>query len=149
VAVFLLCSSRGLVIQKFWTPQERGRKFRPRYLDPKSLETPASPSPTSARILRMLDLDLGMFSDCLTVFEKRRVLLETIQSEDDQIDLLNHGSNSSNQGSVESLSPEQGEMELQLIEMTGIMKRSGIINRAVRLAERRSHREILREGWAG
>ncbi|MDL1872927.1 Na/Pi cotransporter family protein [Deltaproteobacteria bacterium PRO3] len=158
VIVFLpLLKPAAWLIQKLLPDPRKAEeeKFRPRYLDPKSLETPSLAFANVRReMLRMLDLDLGMFRDCLAVFEKNdRVLLEAIQSEDDQVDLLNREIKFFlARLSLEQLSPEQGEMELRLIEMTGILEEIGdIINRSVlELAEKkiRTGRKFSEEGWA-
>ncbi len=156
VILFLpLLRHAAWLIQKL-VPEPRNvdEKFKPKYLDKKSLEIPSLAFANVRReMLRMLDLDLEMFRDCLTVIERAdRVLLEEIQSEDDQVDLLNREIKLYlAKLSQEDLSPEQAEMELRLMEMTGILEEIGdIINRNIlELAEKkiRTGRKFSEEGW--
>jgi phosphate:Na+ symporter len=115
--------------------EQEDKKFGPRYLDPKSLEVPSLAFANVRReMLRMMDLSMEMFRDCLVVFDKSdRVLLEEIQNQDDQVDLLNREIKFYlAKLSLENLSPEQAEMELRLIEMTSILEEIGdVINKNV------------------
>jgi len=129
-------------------------KFRPRFLDVSSLEMPSLAFANVKReMLRMLDLDQGMFLDCLKVLDKNdRVLLEEIQSQDDQVDLLNREIKFFlAKLSQNDLSPEQADMELRLVEMTGILEEIGdIVNREIlELADKkiRTGRRFSEEGW--
>ncbi|MFO1462753.1 MAG: Na/Pi cotransporter family protein [bacterium] len=158
VLVFLpLLKPAAWLIEKTLPDPRRGaeEKFRPRYLDLKSLEVPSLAFANVRReMLRMLDLDHQMFADCLEVFEKNdRVLMEEILSQDDQVDLLNREIKFFlARLSQESLTTEQADMELRLIEMTGILEEIGdIINRAIlEVADKkiRTGRRFSEEGWA-
>ncbi len=144
------------LIQKL-VPEPREKeveKFGTRYLDPKSLDVPSLAFANVKReILRMLDLDLEMFRDCPTVFEKSdRVLLEMIHNQDDQVDLLNREIKFYlAKLSQESLDSNQGEMELRLVEMTSTLEEIGdVVNRDVlELAEKkiRLGLNFSEEGW--
>ncbi|HCU25613.1 MAG TPA: hypothetical protein DF383_11410 [Deltaproteobacteria bacterium] len=156
VLLFLpLLKPAAWLIQKM-TPDRKveEEKFRPRYLDVKSLEVPSLAFANVRReILRMLDLDLRMFFDCLRVLEKNdRVLLEEIQDVDDQVDLLNKEIKFFlAKLSQESLTEEQADMEFRLIEVTGLLEEIGdIINREIlELAEKKisTGRKFSEEGW--
>lgn len=129
-------------------------KFRPRYLDPEALTVPSLAFANAKReLMRMMDLNLEMFRDCWTVFERNdRVLLEMIHDQDDQVDLLDREIKFYlAKISQEILNPEQSETELRLLEMTGTLEEIGdIINKTVlNLAEKKINkgRSFSEEGF--
>lgn len=129
-------------------------KFGPRYLDKSSLDVPSLAFANCRReILRMLDLDKMMFRDCLSILGKNdRILLEEVQSEDDQVDLLNREIKFFlSKLSQEDLTEKQADQELRLVEMTGILEEIGdIISRGIlkQAAKKiRTGRRFSEEGW--
>jgi len=131
------------------------RKFQARYLDKKSLEVPSLAFANVRReILRMLDLNIEMFRDCLTALHKGdSTLMEAIQSQDDQVDLLDREIKFYlAKLSQEDLNAEQAEMELRLVVMTSKLEEIGdVINRnIIKIADKkmRTGRKFSQEGWA-
>ncbi len=144
------------LIQKIFPEPRNGEeeKFQPRYLDKKSLEVPSLAFANVRReMLRMLDMDMEMFRDCLTVLSKNdRVLLEAIQNQDDQVDLLDKKIKLYlAKLSQEDLTAEQAEMELRLLSITSKLEEIGdVINRnLLELADKkiRKARKFSTEGW--
>lgn len=144
------------LIRKF-IPQPRRageEKFRPLYLDKEALGVPSLAFANVRReLLRMLDLNKEMFRDCLPVLQKNdRILLEIIESQDDQVDLLDKEIKFYlAKLSQENLTDDQAEMELRLVEMTATLEEIGdVINRNIlELAEKkiRKGRKFTTEGW--
>jgi phosphate:Na+ symporter len=156
VIVFIPCLRPAAWLIEKIIPEPReaeDEKFRPRYLDDKSLEVPSLAFANVRReMLRMLDIDMEMFRDSLTVLEKNdRVLLEAIQNQDDQVDLLDKEIKFYlAKLSQEDLTPEHANMELALIAITSKMEEIGdVINRNVlELADKkiRKARKFSKEG---
>jgi len=133
---------------------DQGEKFRPLYLDKTSLDVPSLAFANVRReILRMLDIDQAMFRDCLPVLQKNdRILMETIASEDDQVDILDKEIKFYlAKLSQENLTEDQAEMELCLVEMTSTLEEIGdVIDRDILdLAEKkiRKARKFSTQGW--
>ena len=157
VAAFLpFLRPAAWLIQKIFPEPRNGEeeKFQPRYLDKKSLEVPSLAFANVRReMLRMLDMDMEMFRDCLTVLSKNdRVLLEAIQNQDDQVDLLDKKIKLYlAKLSQEDLTAEQAEMELRLLSITSKLEEIGdVINRNIlELADKkiRKARKFSAEGW--
>lgn len=146
----------GWILEKILPEPRKAeeQKFRARYLDRKSLEVPSLAFANVRReLLRMLDLDMEMFRDCLPVLAKNdRVLLEAIQNQDDQVDLLDKEIKFYlAKLSQEDLNQEQADMELSLISLTSKLEEIGdVINRNIlELADKkiRKARKFSTDGW--
>lgn len=157
VVLFLPLIGPGawLVYKLLPQPREAAEeKLRSRYLDKKSLEVPSLAFANVRReLLRLVDLNQEMFRDCLQVFKKNdRVLMETIQAQDDQVDLLDREVKFYlARLSQESLTSEQADTELSLLAMTACLEEIGdvITKNILELADKkvRTARHFSEAGW--
>ncbi len=157
VVLFLpLLKPASRMIQKIFPDPRHAKedKFRPRYLDKKSLEVPSLAFANVRReCLRMLDIVREMFCDCIRVFKTHdRLLMESIHTQDDQIDLLDREVKFYlARLSQESLTPEQAEYELALLSITNDLEEIGdvVTKNILELAEKklRKARKFSEEGW--
>jgi len=153
---FLPFISQGVwLVRKLVPPSSDGEKeFAPRYLDPKSLETPALAFANVKReILRVADLVQDMFRDVLRCFQRHDAdLVADIEARDDKVDLLDREiklflSNLSQ----ENLTDDQTRMNLALLSLTGSLEEIGDIidQNILDMAGKKIHwaREFSQEGW--
>ena len=133
-------------------PEERA--FGAKYLDPKSLETPALAFANVKReILRMSEIASEMFQQSISVFENNdRGLLSFIEAQDDQIDILDREIKLYlAKISQENLNPSQARMQLNLLCITSDLEEiCDIINKNIlEVAEKKidKGRQFSQEGW--
>ncbi len=130
------------------------QRFGPKYLDPKSLETPALAFANAKReILRMAEIAFEMFSKTITVFEKDDGdLLSYIEEQDDKVDQLDREIKFYlAKISQENLAPDQARMQIHLVAITGDLEEiCDVINKNIlELAEKKiqKNRHFSEEGW--
>jgi phosphate:Na+ symporter len=136
-------------------PSGAGEKaFGPKYLDLKSLETPALAFANAKReILRMAEIAHEMFQDTIHVFEKDdREMIASIEERDDKIDILDREIKFYlAKISQEDLNPEQARMQLNLVAITSDVEEiCDILNKNIlELAEKKIQkgRRFSAEGW--
>ncbi len=132
---------------------DENKIFGPRYLDPKSLETPALAFANAKReLLRMAEIAYTMFRNIIVVFEKQNHLIEEIEEQDDKVDILDREIKLYlAKISQESLTPEQARMQLNLVAITTDLEEvCDITSKSIlELAERMYHkgRHFSEEGW--
>ncbi len=117
-------------IVRFYRPPETEGRFRPKYLDPRAIDTPPLAFGNATReFLRMAEVVGDMLKDCIRVFEKNDLdLLHEIEARDDKVDILNREIRFYlARLSQESMTPEQAERQTQLITLTGDMENIGDI----------------------
>ncbi|MBL7685027.1 MAG: Na/Pi cotransporter family protein [Deltaproteobacteria bacterium] len=156
--LFLPFISQGVWLIEKLVPSSRNgfdQKFAPRYLDEKSLETPALAFGNVKReILRVADLVLVMFRDCLFCYEKSDPdLVAEIEARDDKVDFLDRDIKLFlAKLSQESLTDEQAKMSLNLISTAGAFEEIGdiIVQNILDMAGKKIHRgrEFSEEGWS-
>lgn len=130
------------------------KPFGPKYLDPKSLETPPLAfAGTRREILRMAEIASEMFARTLTVFaDNDRELISYIEEEDDKVDVLDRAIKMYlAQLSQETMTSDQARIQLNLVAMASDMEEiCDIINKNVlELAEKKilKDRQFSAEGW--
>lgn len=130
------------------------KAFAPKYLDTKSLETPALAFANARReILRMSEIAFEMFQNTIIVFEKNdQALMASIEEQDDKVDILDRETKFYlAKISQESLNPEQARMQLNLVAITSDLEEiCDIINKNIlELAEKKilKHRQFSEEGF--
>jgi len=133
---------------------EANQPFGPKYLDPKSLETPAIAFANAKReILRMAEIAFEMFRDTILVFEKNdRELQSFIEEQDDKIDMLDREIKFFlAKISQENLNMEQARLQLNLVAITSDLEEiCDILNKNIlELAEKKINkgRHFSQEGW--
>lgn len=133
-------------------PEER--PFGASYLEKTSLETPALAFANAKReILRMAEIAAEMFRNVVFVFENNdRELIEQIEGQDDKLDILDREVKFYlAKISQESLSQEQGRLELSLVAMTSDLEEIGdIINKNIlelALKKINKARQFSEGGW--
>lgn len=154
--LFLPFISQGawLIYRIFPEPLiDQNKIFGPRYLDVKSLETPALAFANAKReLLRMAEIAYHMFRNIIVIFEKRNHLIEEIEEQDDKIDILDREIKLYlAKISQENLTPEQARLQLNLVAITTDLEEvCDITSKSVlELAERMYHknRHFSEEGW--
>ncbi|MFO1519956.1 MAG: Na/Pi cotransporter family protein [bacterium] len=144
------------IIQKMMPPSrsELEKKFAPRYLDPHSLETPSLAFANVKReILRVADLALEMFRDCIYCYERSNPdLVFEIESKDDKVDLLDREIKLfMAKLSQENLTDEQAKMSLTLLSTAGALEEIGdiVVQNILDMAGKKVHRirTFSEEGW--
>jgi phosphate:Na+ symporter len=138
------------------TPRsELEKRFAPKYLDPKSLETPSLAFANVKReILRAADLVLEMFRECLRCYERSDPdLVVDIESNDDKVDLLDREMKLFLASlSQENLTDDQAKMSLTLLSLTGALEEIGdiIVQNVLDMAGKKVHRArtFSEEGWS-
>ncbi len=144
-AVFLPFISQGAWLVRKIVPEPllpEDQTFGPKYLDVKSLETPALAFANAKReILRMAEIAEEMFSQINEVFQNNdRERMAEIEEEDDKVDMLDREVKFYlAKISQESLNPEQARMQLNLVAITSDLEEvCDIINRNIlELAEKK------------
>lgn len=133
-------------------PEEKA--FGAKYLDIKSLETPALAfSNAKLEILRMAEIASEMFRNTIIVFETNdQELMSYIEEQDDKVDLLDREIKFYlAKISQESLDPEQARMQLNLVAVTSDLEEiCDVINKNIlELAHKKIQktREFSKEGW--
>lgn len=154
---FLPLIRQGARLVAFLVPEPAatGREiFGPKYLDSKSLETPALAFANAKReILRMAEIAQEMFQATLRVFERDdRDLMASIEEEDDKIDILDREIKFYlAKISQETLNQEQARMQLTLVSITSDLEEiCDVINKNIlELAKKKIQkgRHFSEEGW--
>lgn len=133
-------------------PEEK--PFGPKYLDSKSLETPALAFANAKReILRMAEIASEMFRNLILVFEKDdRELMAYIEEQDDKVDILDREIKFYlAKISQENLNADQARMQLNLVAITSDLEEIGdIINKNIlELAQKKIQkgRHFSEAGW--
>lgn len=133
-------------------PEEKA--FAAKYLDSKSLETPALAFANAKReILRAAEIAFEMFKNLIFVFERDdRELMNFIEEQDDQVDILDREIKFYlAKISQENLTAEQARMQLNLVAITSDLEEIGdIINKNIlELAQKKitKGRHFSEEGW--
>ncbi len=129
-------------------------RFRTKYLDDQSMETPAiALANAKSEILRMAEITFEMFRQLIMVFEKDDPdLLGHLEEEDDKVDYLNREIKFYlARLSQEALNPDQGKMQLNFIAMISDLEEIGdIINKNIlELATKKitKGRHFSESGW--
>jgi len=142
---------RKLVPEPFHSGEEI---FGPKYLDPKSLETPALAFANARReILRMAEIGLEMFVKTIAVFERDdHDLLSYVEEQDDKVDILDRATKFFlAKISQETLTSEQARMQLNLVAITSDLEEiCDVVNKNVlELAEKKIQkgRHFSIDGW--
>ena len=142
----------GKVVPEPFGAKEKA--FGPKYLDLKSLETPALAFANAKReILRMAEIAHEMFQNTIIVFEKNDTeVMAFIEEQDDKIDILDREIKFYlAKISQEDLNPEQARMQLNLVAITSDLEEiCDIINKNIlELAEKKiqKSRQFSTEGW--
>lgn len=121
-------------------PEEK--PFGPKYLDPKSLDTPALAFANARReILRMAEIAQEMFRNTLAVFERDdREMMNFIEEQDDKVDILDREIKFYlAKLSQENLTSEQARMQLNHVAITSDLEEiCDVINKNIlELAEKK------------
>lgn len=129
---FTLLAARAFV--RFYRPPEEAR-FRPKYLDPRAVETPPLAFGNATReYLRMAGIVGDMLKDSIKVYDRNDLdLLAEVESRDDKVDILNREIRFylARLGQ-ESMTGEQAHHQMQLITLTADMEQIGdIINKGL------------------
>lgn len=134
--------------------REKEKPFGARFLDVKSLETPAIAfANAKLEILRMATIAFEMFKNMIVVFERNdQELMTFIEEEDDKVDRLDKEIRFYlAKISQESLDPEQARMQLNLVAVTSDLEEiCDVINKNIlELAHKKIEkvREFSQEGW--
>jgi phosphate:Na+ symporter len=148
---------QGAWLIKKLVPEPFGQKekaFGSKYLDPKSLETPALAFANAKReLLRMAEIAQDMFQDTIFVFEKNdEEMIAFIEEQDDKVDILDREIKFYlAKISQEDLNPEQARMQLNLVAITSDLEEiCDVINKNIlELAEKKIQkaRQFSGEGW--
>ncbi|BDG08997.1 Na/Pi cotransporter family protein [Anaeromyxobacter paludicola] len=144
------------LITRYYRPEEERAPFRPRYLDPRALESPALAFGNAQReFLRMADLVGDMVKDCLRPFEQNDLdLAAEIEARDDQVDILDREIRFylAKLGAEEAMTPEQTQRQLELISLSSDLENVGdVVNRNILALARRKAAHGLafsQPGWA-
>lgn len=132
--VFLPFTGLGAqLIRKFYVPSEGRERFKPKFLDPRALQTPALAFGQATReFLRMAEIVGEMLKDSLEVYRHQDLeLLTKVEARDDQVDILNREIRFylARMGQ-DVMSPEQAERQMTLITLTADLESIGdVINR--------------------
>jgi len=133
---------------------EASGQFGPRYLDPSSLESPALALGQATReILHMADLVRGMLRDAYRCFkEGSETLCETVQAEDDKVDLLNNEIKAYiTRLSEHALNTEESQREIALLGFANELESIGDIidKNLIELAKKKIVLKVdfSKEGW--
>jgi phosphate:Na+ symporter len=143
------------LVRRWYHPPEEKERFRPRYLDPRAIESPALALGNAQReFLRMADIVGDMVKDSIRCFEANDLdLVADIEARDDKVDILNREIRfylaKLSQG---ALTPEQAERQMALIGLSNDIENVGdLVNKNVLALARKKISHGLafsREGWA-
>ncbi|MBS2027269.1 MAG: Na/Pi cotransporter family protein [Deltaproteobacteria bacterium] len=144
----------ALLLRKLYKPPETKPRFRPKFLDPRALETPALAFGQATReYLRMAEIVGEMLKDSLEVFRHQDLqLLAKVEARDDQVDILNREIRFylARMGQ-DMMSPEQAEKQMTLITLTADLESVGdILNRNLLAMGRKKISQGLwfsEDGW--
>lgn len=142
------------LLRRLYRPPEKKERFRPKFLDPRALETPALAFGQATReYLRMAEIVGEMLKDSLEVFRHQDLqLLNKVEARDDQVDILNREIRFylARMGQ-DLMSPEQAEKQMTLITLTADLETVGdIINRTILAMARKKIGQGLwfsEDGW--
>jgi phosphate:Na+ symporter len=133
---------------------EATEQFGPRYLDRSSLGSPALALGQATReILHMADLVRGMLREAYRCFEERsEPLCETVQKEDDKVDLLNNEIKAYiTRLSEQALNTEESRREIALLTFANDLESIGDIidKNLIELAKKKIALKVdfSKEGW--
>lgn len=142
------------MLTRYYTPPEKEERYRPKYLDPRAIETPPLAFAHATReFLRMSDVVNLMLKDSMRAFEKGDLdLLADIEGRDDKADVLNREIRFYlARIGQEHMTPEQAARQLELITLTADMEGVGdIINKGIVALARKKVTHGLAfsdEGW--
>ena len=144
----------ALLLRRLYKPPETKPRFRPKFLDPRALETPALAFGQATReYLRMAEIVGEMLKDSLEVFRHQDLqLLAKVEARDDQVDILNREIRFylARMGQ-DMMSPEQAEKQMTLITLTADLESVGdILNRNLLAMGRKKISQGLwfsEDGW--
>ena len=133
---------------------ETAEQFGPRYLDRSSLESPALALGQATReILHMADLVRGMLRDSYRCFKDgSEALCESVQAEDDKVDLLNNEIKAYiTRLSEHALNTEESQREIALLGFANELESVGDIidKNLIELAKKKIALKVdfSKEGW--
>ncbi len=143
------------LVRRWYSPPEETEPFRPRYLDPRAIESPALAFGNAHReFLRMADIVDEMVKDCIRCFEENDLdLAADIEARDDKVDILNREIRFylAKLGQ-ELMTPEQAERQLDLISLSNDVENAGdLVNKNILALARKKIAHGLafsREGWS-
>jgi phosphate:Na+ symporter len=125
---FTSLAARAIV--RFYRPPETEGRFKPKYLDPRAVDTPPLAFGNATReFLRMADIVGDMLKDVIRAFETNDLdLMSEIESRDDKVDILNREIRFylARLGQ-ESMTTDQAERQTQLITLTSDIENIGDI----------------------
>jgi len=142
------------LLRKLYRPPQKKERFRPKFLDPRALETPALAFGQATReYLRMAEIVGEMLKDSLEVYRRQDLqLLARVEARDDQVDILNREIRFflARMGQ-DLMSPEQAEKQMALITLTADLETVGdILNRNIlAMAQKKISQGLWfsEEGW--
>lgn len=138
VAAFAFLPFTGLAataLTRWYNPAQPSDAFRPKYLDPRSLDTPPLAFGHATReFTRMADLVSEMLVKSLRVFETKDLdLIAEVEATDDKVDILNREIKLYLARLTQrDLSPEEAERELELVTLSSQIEGAGdLINKNI------------------
>jgi len=142
------------LLRRLYRPPEKKERFRPKFLDPRALETPALAFGQATReYLRMAEIVGEMLKDSLEVFRHQDLqLLAKVEARDDQVDILNREIRFYlARMAQDMMSGEQADKQMTLITLTADLESVGdLVNRNLLAMARKKISQGLwfsEDGW--
>jgi phosphate:Na+ symporter len=131
-------------ITRYYQPEEEAEVFKPRYLDPRAIESPALAFGNARReLFRMADIANDMLKDFMRAMDENDAdLLADIESRDDKVDILNREIRFYlAKIGQEAMTPEQADQQLELISLSNEIENVGdtVMKNLVPLAKKKVH----------
>lgn len=131
-------------ITRYYQPEEEKEVFRPRYLDPRAIESPALAFGNARReLFRMADIANDMLKDFMRAMDENDAdLLADIEGRDDKVDILNREIRFYlAKIAQEAMTPEQADQQLELISLSNEIENVGdtVMKNLVPLAKKKVH----------